>query len=113
MKLFRLAAFAAFLLTTPASSAEPFRYLDPVGVNYARRPNADEFARIFPPAAVNQGVSGRALALCRVTAGGELAGCRVVAETPENYGFGKAALAAAALFKLKTTGKTETVIANQ
>ena len=38
---------------------------------------------------------------CTVTAKGALSGCRIVSETPEDYGFGDATLKIARFFKLK------------
>jgi protein TonB len=77
---------------TPAS--------DPVirNANWVRRPTAEELARFYPDRALRNGVAGLASITCQVTARGAVFGCRVVAETPADYGFGDAALKLARYF---------------
>ena len=69
--------------------------------DWARKPNADDLAELYPKAAVDAHIEGRATIHCMVTAAGELAGCKVLAEEPVGSGFGDAALALAAKFKMK------------
>jgi periplasmic protein TonB len=69
--------------------------------DWLRRPNADEVADVFPEAALDRGVSGRATVACAVTAEGKLTGCSVVAEDPPGEGFGGAALALTVRFAMR------------
>lgn len=59
---------------------------------WLRRPTGGDLARVYPPAAVKRGLSGRATISCRVSASGELNECEVIEESPPEYGFGEAAL---------------------
>lgn len=67
---------------------------------WLRRPSSEEMARFYPDRALRMGVSGRATIGCSVTAAGTLTGCRVTAETPEDMGFGAAALKLARFFRM-------------
>ena len=58
-----------------------------------------DLVRAYPPNA--GGMEGYAVAHCQVSAkGGALSGCMLIKEDPEKHGFGKAALALAAKFKV-------------
>lgn len=67
---------------------------------WVRRPSGEEMARFYPDRALRMEVSGRATIHCAVTATGTLTGCRVTAESPEEMGFGAAALKLARFFKM-------------
>jgi protein TonB len=67
---------------------------------WLRRPSGEEMARFYPDRALRMGVSGRATINCAVTAAGTLTGCRVTTETPEDMGFGAAALKLARFFRM-------------
>jgi len=67
---------------------------------WLRRPGATEFARFYPDRAQRMGKEGSATITCAVTAAGSLTGCRLVRETPEDYGFGDATLKLAQYFKM-------------
>jgi protein TonB len=62
-------------------------------------PNARDFARFYPPRALDRGVSGRVLLDCIVGADGRIA-CSVGSETPQGQGFGEAALRIAQSFRM-------------
>ena len=67
--------------------------------DWGRLPEADEVAT--PAQAKGAGVTkGDVLLECRVAAGGGLTGCSVARETPPGMGFGAAALALAASFRM-------------
>ncbi len=55
----------------------------------------------FPAAAQRAHLSGRAKLQCVVSAQGVLENCRVLAEAPAGYGFGKTALTMAAQFRMR------------
>jgi TonB family protein len=74
----------------PAWSDEP---------HWLRQPSGDEFARLYPRAAMRAGLSGRAVLNCTFDATGHLRDCQVSAESPPGKGFAEAALQLATLFK--------------
>lgn len=68
---------------------------------WVRQPTARDFMGVFPRAALEKGVGGRATLGCIVTVQGTLRACRVEAQEPAEAGFGGAALALAPQFLLK------------
>lgn len=58
-----------------------------------------DLARYYPPRAVAREMEGEAVLDCLVSTSGALA-CRVVSETPRNWGFGGAALRIAADYRM-------------
>jgi len=69
--------------------------------DWLQRPSSAEIARYYPDRAARLGVEGRAVIACQVSAEGRLGGCAVANETPDDQGFGDAALKMSRLFKLK------------
>jgi protein TonB len=63
-------------------------------------PTNQELARFDPPKARREHVSGAAVLSCRVLRIRRVTDCRVIEEKPRNYGFGKAALGASAIFQM-------------
>ena len=49
---------------------------------------------------MRMGQSGKAVISCGVTAAGSVTGCRVVSESPDDMGFGAAALKLARYFRM-------------
>ena len=68
------------------------------GMNWIARPAAADYARLYPPRAMDNGVSGRVVLDCLVDGQGALS-CAVVSEDPPGYGFGNAALRLAQSFR--------------
>lgn len=68
--------------------------------NWLRKPGGDEMARFYPDRAVRLEQEGRAVISCEVTDAGSVTACRVVTETPDQYGFGQAALKLARYFRM-------------
>lgn len=68
---------------------------DPVWVSTA---TFDDWVRAYPATA--GGVEGYAVAHCEVDRKGALSSCQLIKETPENKGFGKAALMLASRFRV-------------
>lgn len=81
---------------TPKPAAKP----DIRNPNWLRRPGAAELARYYPDRAVRLNASGLATITCEVTASGDVTACRIVSETPDDMGFGAAALKLARYFKM-------------
>jgi protein TonB len=81
-------------LSDPMTAPEPPRPRDPVIRNptWVKRPDAGDFARFYPERAARLNRQGEAEITCAVTAGGQLRDCRVTGESPQNLGFGEAAL---------------------
>jgi protein TonB len=59
--------------------------------SWASRPSAAQMARAYPTRAAENGTPGSASLSCVVRVDGGLTGCRVVGETPNGQGFGRAA----------------------
>lgn len=70
-------------------------------VEVTRWPDRDTFARFYPPAALAQGIAGRATLRCTVDETGALSGCVVLEERPTGWGFGRAALQMANAFRVR------------
>lgn len=68
--------------------------------SWITRPNGDDYARYFPRRALESNISGRATLDCLVAADGRLA-CTVTSESPENMGFGEAAIRIARQFRMR------------
>ena len=68
---------------------------------WVSRPTGDSLARAYPRSALRDGLSGRGVVTCKVTAEGKLAACVVVEES--SPGFGQAALDMAHYFRMKPT----------
>lgn len=69
-----------------APTAGPLEITNP---QWLRRPT--NLAAYYPPRAVSREVEGEVMLDCRVLTTGHLS-CSILSETPENYGFGQAAL---------------------
>ncbi len=74
-----------------AEQAPPSGALSMGDVNWVRAPSARDFARFYPNRAIDAGVSGSVTLDCIIGGGGRLA-CSVAGESPDGYGFGRAAI---------------------
>lgn len=83
---------------TPPAPPAP----DPVIRNpsWVSRPSGEQMARFYPDRAVRMEIEGRAVISCEVTDAGAVSACRVVSETPDDMGFGAAALKLAKFFRM-------------
>jgi protein TonB len=81
----------------PPAPTGPFVISNP---NWISRPTAVQLNRAFPDRAGRLGVSGRVTLRCAVMASGAVTGCQVLDETPESYGFGRAALSLQRYFQM-------------
>lgn len=68
-------------------------------LQWTERPTGAHFARNYPRSALRDGVEGGAILECLVLENGSLE-CTVLAEAPEQYEFGRAALRVARHFRL-------------
>ena len=71
------------------------------GPRLLRGPNRREITREYPRAALNARQPGRVMLACRIRLDTRLDDCRVVDETPQDQGFGTAALRASAHFRFR------------
>lgn len=87
---------------TPGTATEPTRPSPPVIRNpqWIRQPSAAQMDRAYPGRAAADGVGGRAVLSCVVTGGGSVGDCVIVSETPQNQGFGRAAVSLSRYFQL-------------
>ncbi|HEY2049967.1 MAG TPA: TonB family protein [Caulobacteraceae bacterium] len=69
--------------------------------DWLSRPDAAQFAHVYPELAAREGVGGVVSLSCEVAVSGAVAGCDVVSESPGGYGFSRAALSLTRYFRLK------------
>ena len=69
--------------------------------DWIRKPTGDDVNTYYPDRAQRTETNGSVSLSCSVTAKGTLEKCNVLAETPENYGFGDAALRLAKIFRMR------------
>lgn len=74
-------------------------------------PDGDALRAFYPPRALELNSAGSATITCTATANGSLADCRVASETPEDIGFGEAALRLSAQFRMQPTTTTGAPVA--
>ncbi len=68
--------------------------------DWLRKPTGSQIANVFPKKAISDGVAGKALIDCQVTAEGFLQNCQVLSESPKDYNFGLAGLQLAPQFRM-------------
>jgi TonB family protein len=97
-----------------AVSASPSPAEAPPSVPYATRadyrqwPSAYDWYLATPNLVRGRGVGGRAVLRCKINDIGDLAGCKIVEETPKGLGFGKAAMALRTKTRMQPTPKGQT-----
>jgi periplasmic protein TonB len=69
--------------------------------NWLARPSADQVAKAYPETALRGGVGGLVVLACDVTAVGTVVKCDTVSESPQGYGFGRAALSLTRYFRMR------------
>ncbi len=69
--------------------------------NWLKLPSADDMARYYPDSAQRRGLSGSATLNCVVAINGAVRDCTVLSETPDDEGFGNAALKVSRFFRMK------------
>ncbi len=67
---------------------------------WLRKPTGEELANVYPDRAQRMSLAGSATLTCAVTAAGLVRDCQVAAETPQEAGFGAAALKLARFFRM-------------
>lgn len=85
---------------TPVPDPPAPRAPDIGNPTWIKRPGPSEFARFYPDRAQRLGQEGSATITCAVTASGSLTACRLVRETPGDFGFGAATLKLSQYFKM-------------
>ena len=91
----------------PPTAPDPVRAVEATSLpittpEWLYRPSGADMARLLPPAAVREGVSGGARISCTVKADGRLTACTVLEETPPGFGYGKAAIRLSTYFRMKS-----------
>ena len=71
------------------------------GANWIKRPTSEDLMSVWPREALKRGIGGKATISCTVTVQGMLRACQVVAESPQDAGFGGAALTLSRQFLLR------------
>lgn len=99
-------AAAAVLFQASAAAAPPAPRVSVITQpDWLRRPAGEDLTRLYPKAALAKRLEGFATIQCHVTAAGDLADCRTIDEAPLGEGFGEAAVAMAATFKMRPMAK--------
>ncbi|MEG1451963.1 TonB family protein [Brevundimonas sp.] len=75
------------------------------GPRLIRGPTQQEIRSLHPREAFRRRQGGRVQLMCRLRADTRLEACRIVNETPQNAGFGAAALAAAQYFRFRPASR--------
>jgi TonB family protein len=96
MLLRSVLALGAALIFVSACNARETPRID--RAEWRSLPDANGMARYYPERATKEGIAGRAVIDCRLTAEGRADDCKVVSETPEGYGFGEAAVKMSVIF---------------
>lgn len=100
-KFFRLAALVLIALTATATASAQSE--QPAFDEYPRwivRPQGEDFAAFWPPAAMMQHVSGSVSLDCAIAID-TTAACTIVQESPTGWGFAEAALAISQTFRFR------------
>lgn len=63
-----------------------------VSPDWIRKPTGNDLVAVYPSAALDKGQTGKSLIRCEIDTKGGLKDCAVLAESPANAGFGRAAL---------------------
>jgi protein TonB len=84
---------------------EPPRPSVITNADWLHKPSGEDLAKYFPERAMRMNVSGRASISCTVNARGTLDACSVVSESPDDQGFGDAAMKMTKLFKMRPQTK--------
>jgi protein TonB len=69
--------------------------------DWLTRPTGDQIARAYPEKAQRDGVGGLVVLACDVTAAGTVVRCDAVSESPQGYGFSRAALSLSRYFRMR------------
>lgn len=87
---------------TPGTATDPTPPTPPVIRNpqWIRQPTAAQMNRAYPERAAEDGIGGRAVLSCVVARGGNVGDCVIVSETPQDQGFGRAAMSLSRYFRL-------------
>jgi protein TonB len=67
---------------------------------WVSKPSGDQLANVYPPRALDLGMSGSATVTCMVAANGSVRDCMVAEEMPAGFGFGAAALKLSRYFRM-------------
>jgi TonB family protein len=78
--------------------------------DWLRKPTAQDLMAVWPRAAMQKGVKGKAVVSCVVTIQGKLRDCTVASETPTGLGFGAAAIALTSQFIMTPALKNGEVV---
>ena len=90
----------ASLTPTPVAPPQPPTPAQIRDPSWVKRPGASEFARFYPDRALRLEKTGTATITCLVADSGAVTNCRVVAETPDTFGFGDAAVKLSKYFRM-------------
>ncbi len=84
----------------PAADPQPAIRHEVRSPTWLRKPTGEELANVYPDRAQRMSLAGSATLTCSVTTAGLVRDCQVSAETPQEAGFGSAALKLARFFRM-------------
>ncbi len=87
----------SLVVSTPPAPPRPKTILNP---DWISKPSGAQLADAYPDRALDLGLAGSATLLCTVGVGGQVRDCKVVEETPRDFGFGAAALKLSRWFRM-------------
>jgi len=90
MKSCILLGLAIAAISGACNAAETARAVKPS--EWRARPSGDMASRYYPDRAQRMEVGGQAVVDCRIGPEGKLEDCKVLSESPAEYGFGEAAI---------------------
>lgn len=102
MKAFGIGLIFAIGAAAATAAQTPIKPSDKRGAGslyWIRKPTGDDYAATYPPDALRKEQPGRALIRCQINEKGRLKDCAILAEIPQNAGFGQAALKVSELFQ--------------
>lgn len=97
----RLSAVALFALCVSTAAAQEPDPAPDKEAEWLRRPSPADLMAVYPTAALERGLGGKAIIGCKVSLQGALFDCEVLAEEPQGMGFGQAALALTPQLQMK------------
>lgn len=105
MKSWILAGLAIATFSSVCSAEETSRTVKKT--EWVASPSAELAARYYPDRAQRMEVSGRAIVDCGVAGDGKFQDCRVISESPTDYGFGDSAIKLARFMQVAPLSKKD------
>ncbi|HEV2364496.1 MAG TPA: TonB family protein [Caulobacteraceae bacterium] len=93
--------FLVLLAAAAAVGSSPGASVPVTPPDWFEEPTPAEISKYYPPLALKEGLSGKAVLKCTVNISGALQDCSVISESPDGVGFGDAALGVTQFMQFK------------